>query len=182
MCNFHFVKFLIFRLVLSDDESLDRYNLNSSPTDRNEFVSSGSDTEDEIRRVLAKKTSSIVSTVSETKSISSDDMYNATTEEEGTIPKPKTESIKPLPEFLKGKKFYLSSNISSTDEMKLKRFISVYGGEITIVSSKSDYILSNTPKSKPAEYKGEVVKPLWIFECNDLEVLLPTQRYNFSDW
>lgn len=151
--------------------------MNSSPSARNEFVSSGSDTEDEIRRVLEKKTSSTVRTVNE-----SDDIYNATTEEEGSVPKSKTKPVTPIPEFLKGKKFYLSSNISSTDEIKLKRFIGVYGGEMTSVASNSDYILSNSPKATPAEYKGEVVKPLWIIECNDLEVLLPTQRYNFSDW
>lgn len=165
----------------SDNESLDRYNLNSSRAERNAFVSSGSDTEDEIRRVHEKKTSSLVSTDSGSKSISSD-IYDATTEEEITVPKPTSKSITPLPEFLKGKRFYLSRNISSTDEIKLKRFISVYGGELTLVASDSDYILSNKSKETPAEYKGEVVKPLWIFECNDLEMLLPTKRYNFSNW
>lgn len=164
----------------SDNESLDRYNLNSSRTERNHFVSSGSDTEDEIQRVLDKKSSS---TKSKLKSTSSDDVYNASTEEDETvIPTPHSTSIKPLPEFYKGKKFYLSSNVSSTDEIKLKRFISVYGGEITTTAVDSDYILSNKPKAMSSDYKGQVVKPLWVFECNELETFLPTQRYNFSDW
>lgn len=143
----------------SDNESLDRYNLNSSRTERNAFVSSGSDTEDD------------------------DDIYNATTEEEIITSKPNSKAPTPLPEFFKGKQFYLSKNISSTDEIKLKRFIAVYGGEMTLSAPNSDYILSNTPpKAISPEYKGEVVKPLWVFECNDLEMLLPTQRYNFSNW
>lgn len=164
----------------SDSESLDRYNLNSSRTERNNFVSSGSDTEDEIRRVLEKKTSSVVST--DSKNISSDDIYSATTEEESGTPKEASKSITPLPEFFKGKQFYLSRNISSTDELKLKRFIDVYGGQLTLNASASDYILSNTPKETHSEFKGEVLKPLWVFECNDLETLLPTKRYNFSNW
>lgn len=159
--------------MASDNESLDRYNLNSSRTERNNFVSSGSDTEDEIRRVLEKKTSSIVST---------DSIYSATTEEEIGTPKEKPKSITPLPEFFKGKQFYLSRNISSTDEIKLKRFIEVYGGQTTLNANASDYILSNHPKVTHSDFKGEVVKPLWVFECNDLETLLPTKRYNFSDW
>lgn len=145
------------------------------------FISSGSDTEDEIRRVLEKKTSSVVSTESPIKSSSSDDIYNATTEEETSSTKTSSKPLTPLPEFFKGKRFYLSRNVSSTDEIKLKRFISVYGGEVTITASTSDFIVSNTPKETPSEYKGEVVKPLWIFECNDLEILLPTHRYNFSN-
>lgn len=147
-------------------------------------MSSGSDTDDEIRRVLQKKTVSIVSTDSGSKNNSSDEMYNATTEEEGSQnnqPKLSPKSVSPLPEFFKGKRFYLSRNISSTDEIKLKRFISVYGGEITLVANDSDYILSNTPKATPSEFKGKVLKPLWVFECNDLEMLLPTKRYDFSE-
>lgn len=152
----------------SDNESFDRYNLNSSRVERNNFVSSGSDTEDEIKSVIKSK--------------SSDDIFNATTEEDTSVREETSKTVTPLPEFFKGKQFYLSRNISSTDEIKLKRFISIYGGEVTAAASDSDYIVSNSPKQTPAEYKGEVVKPLWIFECNDLEMLLPTQRYNFSNW
>lgn len=169
----------------SDEESLDRYNLNSSRIERNEFISSGSDTEDEIRRVLAKESSSIASTkaVRKSSSNSNDDIYNVTTEEEiNNTPNPSTATITPLPEFFKGIQFYLSRNISSTDEIKLKRFITVYGGTLTIAATNSDYIVSNSAKETPPQYKGEVVKPLWIFECNDLEMLLPTKRYNFSNW
>ncbi|XP_037038333.1 DNA repair protein XRCC1 [Bradysia coprophila] len=168
----------------SDNESLDRYNLNSSRVERNDFVSSGSDTEDEIRRVLEKKQSSTTDRITKSPP-SSDDIYNATTEEDegNTVTsKPSPSPITPLPEWFKGKRFYLSRNVSSTDEIKLKRFVTVYGGEVTLVASESDYILSNVPKATPAEYKGEVVKPLWIFECNESETLLPTRRYNFSNY
>ncbi|KAJ6634702.1 DNA repair protein XRCC1, partial [Pseudolycoriella hygida] len=128
------------------------------------------DTEDEVNRVLEKKNSSIASRAS-------DEIYNATTDEDViAVKSSNSTSITPLPEFFKGKCFYLSDNISSTDEIKLKRFISVYGGEITLDAIQSDYIVSNTPQATHSNYKGEVVKPLWIFECNDLEMLLPTKR------
>lgn len=171
-------------LASDNESSLDRYNLNSVKTERNCFVSSGSDTEDEIERVLASKkpsdSTASVDAIGRTTS-ESDDIYNATTEEDNASPRTATQSITPLPEFFKGKRFYLSGNISSTDEIKLKRFISVYGGEITLAAAKSDYILSNSAKNTPPEYMGEVVKPLWVFECNELETLLPTNRYNFSN-
>lgn len=183
-----FIRKTIIFSVLSDDsmssdnESFDRYNVNTSQNDRNEFISSGSDTEDEIRRVLEKK-SSVVSTDDVRASVSSDDIYNVTTEEEINVPRPpSSKSLTPLPEFFKSKRFYLSKNVTSTDEIKLKRFITLYGGEVTLHAINSDYIVSNSPKQTPPEYKGEVVKPLWIFECNDLEMLLPTKRYNFSNW
>ncbi len=175
--------------MASDNDSIDRYNLNSSKIERNRFVSSGSDTEDEICRVLAKKTTTTETTktvdIDSSDKANNDDIYNATTEEDddgsGSQSQSKITAATPLPELFKGKTFYLSQNISSTDEIKLNRYISVYGGAVTLVANKADYILSNKPKETSSDFKGEVVKPLWVFECNELETLLPTKRYNFSN-
>lgn len=166
--------------VTSDDD-LAKYELTSgnAQQERNECMSSGSDTEDEIEKVLEKQKASIKPSVSRPES--KNGVYDQTTEEEqlSNDSHPTDARISALPTFFVDKVFYLSSNLSSIDEIKLKRFISVYGGSLTTMSSQAHYILSNSAKSTPAGYAGEVVKPLWVYECNDMECMLPTKRYKF---
>lgn len=162
-----------------DDRYAEKSTYDSKPT-KNEVLSSGSDTEDEIDRVERKKAQAIIGEVKVV------DAYDQSTDDEQK-PAEKTpekisneqSALKPLPEFFAGKKFYLSSNLGSVDIIKLTRFIGVYGGKIIVNAADANYIVSNKAKQLPDNFPGEVVKPLWVFECNDLECLLPTHRYKF---
>ena len=145
-------------------------------------ISSGSDTEDELERVRQKKLQQTMQNNNTIKAASDleDDIYNKTTDEEP--PKCnafKSRSISPLPDFFKSKVFYLSSNLGNVDVLKLRRFITAYGGSETKLASEASFIISNSPKSVPSGFVGEIVKPLWVYECNDMECLLPTKRYKF---
>lgn len=161
------------------DDDDDRYNVksdygSSALTNINYNQPSGSDTEDEIERVLQRKKKLEVTI--------DDDIFNKTTDEDQPPSSSTNRSnspISPLPTFFKGKKFYLSRNLSSIEEIKLKRFITVYCGQLTRNAAEADYIISNKAKELDANFRGEVVRPLWVFECNDLECLLPTIRYTF---
>lgn len=169
---------------LSDDDDDvqedDRYNAKSDYVlEKNEVLSSGSNTEDEIDRILKKN-----GTTTHNKE-PLDDVYNVTTDEEQKFENPETKPgstkpIEPLPDFYKNKKFYLSSNLGSVEEIKLKRFITAYGGQIISYSTDANFIISNYDKKVSSTFQGEVVRPLWVFECNDMECLLPTRRYKFD--
>lgn len=172
----------------SDSDSDNRYAQKSDYDEKslkNEILSSGSDTEDEIDRVqrknaqpAAKRSAEIVADAA------NDDPYDKSTDDERTVVAVKKVSAKrsvtPLPEFFAGKKFYLSSNLGSVDTIKLTNFINIYGGKIIINAADANYILSAKAKQLPSDFTGEVVRTLWVYECNDLECLLPTERYRFG--
>lgn len=170
------------------------------PSDMNEILSSGSDTEDELDRVLERQkkaardgyTTAANAKPEKPKAIAADedddDAYSKTTDEEqrpvAVAARSATEtrnvSISPLPEFYRGKRFYLSSNLDSVEMIKLRRFVEVYGGQITRNAAEAEYIVSNKAKQLSPDFGGEVVRPLWVLECNDMECLLPTKRYKFD--
>lgn len=182
---------LDIRSNVSDDETVissdddDRYNAkgeyNKSPP-VNTALNSGSDTEDEIERVLKKQKTTVTNEKPSDTPLDDDEAYNKSTDDEKPAPPSELndKSISPLPEFYKGKKFHLSRHLSSVDEIKLQRFITVYGGRIIKNAADADYIISDKPKALSSDFVGEVLKPLWVFECNDMECLLPTKRYKFT--
>lgn len=169
----------------TDNRYVQKSDYDEKPA-KNEILSSGSDTEDEIERVqqknnarpAAKRTAEIVSDAA------NDDPYDKSTDDERPVVAINGDSSKrsvtPLPEFFAGKKFYLSQNLGSVDTIKLTNFINVYGGKIIINAAEANYILSAKAKQLPSDFAGEVVRALWVYECNDLECLLPTTRYRFG--
>lgn len=152
--------------------------------------SSDIDTEDEIERITQKQKQATKDSEKQTINKSpvkqttsnNNDIYDKTTEEdERKIDQNNdSKSISPLPEFFEMKTFYLCDNLSSIDIIKLRRFITVYKGEIIDRSDTADYVITNQLLSTVNnKIHGEIVKPLWVFECNDMECLLPTKRYKF---
>lgn len=76
----------------------------------------------------------------------------------------------------KDKVFYLNEDLPATDVIKLKTQIVSMAGKITEKSSKANYIIT-TGKRLPENITGEVLTSLWVYECNELEALIPTTRY-----
>lgn len=76
----------------------------------------------------------------------------------------------------KDKVFYLNEDLPATDVIKLKTQIVSMAGKITEKPSKANYIIT-TGKRLPENITGEVLTSLWVYECNELEALIPTTRY-----
>lgn len=74
-------------------------------------------------------------------------------------------------------KFYLNEDLHTVDVIKLKAFIKQYGGELIKHPVDANFIISKEKVTNLKDFNGEILKPLWIYECNDMECLLPTDRY-----
>lgn len=156
--------------ISEDEEMVVEHNYDATDEeDSNQCVDAGPDTEDEIERIQKKNQA----TEHKPPPINTD-IYDQSTEEEFNV-----QNKSPVSQFFQGKVFYLSRHLGAIDEIKLKRFIDSYGGTSTKLSSEANYIISNKPKQLPDNFNGEVVRPLWVYECNDMELLLPTKRYKF---
>lgn len=180
-------------LEVNDSSDSEQDNLYAQKSDcdentlKNEILSSGSDTEDEIERVKQKNARPTARRAAEiVADAANDDPYDKSTDDEqpvmaiNKLSSSVNRSVTPLPEFFAGKKFYLSNNLGSVDIIKLTNFINVYGGKLLTNAAEADYIVSAKAKKLPSDFPGEVVRALWVYECNDLECLLPTERYRFG--
>lgn len=79
-------------------------------------------------------------------------------------------------DFFNGKTFYIDESVGSVASMKLNTIINLLGGTVDkVLTSDIDY---NITDNKIYDF-GEVlqVKPEWIYECNDMEMFLPINRY-----
>ncbi|XP_052870138.1 DNA repair protein XRCC1 [Anopheles cruzii] len=80
-------------------------------------------------------------------------------------------------DFFNGKTFFLDNDVGAVDTMKLKKYIQSYKGVISNTPNNVEYIISRRKRPLPATSGAQLVKPLWIFECNEMECLIPVNRY-----
>lgn len=125
-------------------------------------ISSECDTEDEIKKIQKKK---------------SETSYDQSTDEDELNVSLKQLSEDNSSDLFNKKIFYLHESLSSVDVIKLKRLINIYKGDTIDVATKADYILSNKTFQQSSNSKGVVLKPRWVFECHDMECLIPIERY-----
>lgn len=156
----------------TDEEALAHYDLDDvaivddkPPT----YELSGSDTEEEIERVKQKQREN----AKEKDKNNGGGMYDKSTEEEENGGKEKETELN----FFKNKRFLIDEDVGAVDLIKLERYVELYKGSITKSAAEADFVVTRSPKPLPASFKGELVKPLWIYECHDMECLIPTQRY-----
>lgn len=147
-----------------DEDVVMQYDIDEKVHSIDDGSDSGSDTEDEIEKLQKAENNN--------KPSLADANYDKSTDDELELASQKsTQST----DFFKDKKFFLSSELGAVDLIKLKRFIEVHSGDILDEHVNADYVISN--KKHQSEYRGVVVKPLWIYECNDMDCLLPIKRY-----
>lgn len=80
--------------------------------------------------------------------------------------------------IFKDKTFYLSGSIGAVDEIKIRRIVVDNDGTISARASQADYIITKEEAdSGPSDSKGVAVQPLWVYECDDMNRLLPVNRY-----
>ncbi|XP_065084161.1 DNA repair protein XRCC1 [Ochlerotatus camptorhynchus] len=151
----------------TDEEALAHYDLDDVELVENPKPDtveiSGSDTEEEIERVKQKK---------QTKETGA--MYDKSTEDEGQ--NGNADAFAPL-EFFKGKTFFVDPEIGAVDMIKLERYIQLYKGTVAKTPAEAYYIVTRNNKPMGENFKGELIKPLWVYECHDMECLIPSQRY-----
>lgn len=83
-------------------------------------------------------------------------------------------------QVFKDKVFYLAGDLSATDVIKLKTQIVSMAGKITDRASKAGFVITAAGKKLPEDISGEVLTPLWVTECHELEGLIPTTRYKLK--
>ncbi|XP_069680650.1 DNA repair protein XRCC1-like [Periplaneta americana] len=127
---------------------------------------SGSDTEDEIQRVK--------NCTGQTKGVS---LYDEDTDVDSDVELPDTANmpLPHLPDLFVGKGFYLDEELDTDLRSKLQRYILAFKGSLLedIDDSQVDIVIAN----KKVKSRCPVVKPQWVWRCNDAEALLPTAQY-----
>lgn len=83
-------------------------------------------------------------------------------------------------QIYKGKTFYLNEDLPATDVIKLKNQISTMMGKITDQPSKANFIITEKGRRLPAGVSAEILISLWVYECFELEALIPTTRYRLK--
>lgn len=160
----------------TDEEALAHYDLDDvaivdaeqPPT----YELSGSDTEEEIERVKQKQREQAKTSKT---GPDNDGLYDKSTEEEEG--KNGGEGKEKELDFFRRKRFLLDDDVGAVDLIKLERYVELYKGSVTKTIVEADYVVTRHQKPLPASFKGELVKPLWVYECHDMECLIPTQRY-----
>ncbi|XP_055388783.1 DNA repair protein XRCC1 [Condylostylus longicornis] len=107
------------------------------------------------------------------------DIYDVTTDEDEFTKSKKLKLQKNGNNFFANMKFYLEPNLSDVDRKKLTHMIEEFGGSICETTKRVNYIITSQRDKylNLNNFNGEIVKPLWIFECNDMECFIPTKRY-----
>ncbi|XP_053693057.1 DNA repair protein XRCC1 [Sabethes cyaneus] len=151
----------------TDEEVLAHYDLDDVVMVEEKpetHVISGSDTEEEIERVKQKQR----------ERTDGNKMYDRSTEDEdkNTI----GETCSTL-DFFHKKIFFIDDGVGAVDAIKLKRYVELYKGTITDNANKAHYVITRDKKPMAESFRGELVKPLWVYECHDMECLIPVQRY-----
>ncbi|XP_053950988.1 DNA repair protein XRCC1 [Anastrepha ludens] len=137
-------------------------------------ISSGSDTEDDIERVLQNKRSHCTAEANETRSA-----FDASTEEEDFLAKKvKIEANLKGGMILKGLVFFICEDITSAERKIVENLIKTNGGTISFEMNEAQYLISNGLSTDKIRSKyGSLVKPDWIYECNDMEIKVPINKY-----
>uniref|UniRef100_A0A182PCC7 BRCT domain-containing protein n=1 Tax=Anopheles epiroticus TaxID=199890 RepID=A0A182PCC7_9DIPT len=102
-------------------------------------------------------------------------VYEKSTEEEGD--RHGEDSEMGSLDFFKGKKFYLHPELGAVDNIKLERYIHTFKGTVSKEMAGVDYVIARNKQTLPSSSRAELVKPLWVYECNDMECLIPVNRY-----
>lgn len=79
----------------------------------------------------------------------------------------------------KNKIFYLNEDLPASTVLKFKHTIRNMLGTLTKDPSKANYVITSQGKKLPKQINAtaEIVKDIWIQECNDLQAFIPTSRY-----
>ncbi|XP_056331649.1 DNA repair protein XRCC1 isoform X1 [Danio aesculapii] len=145
--------------------------------------SSGMDTEDELNRVeLASRKKKAAEQSADV--VKNEDPYGGSTDENTDAEEEEDKPIPELPDFLKGKRFYLYGKFPDNQKRLLLRYIIAFNGAVEdYMSEKVQFVITSEGWDDSFEdalmENGSLsfVKPTWIFAINDRQKMLPYQPY-----
>ena len=89
-----------------------------------------------------------------------------------------------LPNFFRGKNFYVDDNFTASARNLLIRYITACEGNVsrTLPSLNLDFVIISERNKRPEDFKlGDLktkfVKPSWVFACKDVEELVDPSKY-----
>ncbi|XP_050988094.1 DNA repair protein XRCC1 isoform X2 [Labeo rohita] len=144
---------------------------------------SGMDTEDELNRVEMERRKKKAVKESTAK-VKDEDPYGGSTDENTDAEEEEDKPIPELPDFLKGKRFYLYGKFPDNQKRQLQRYIIAFNGAVEdYMSEKVQFVITSEGWDESFEdalmENGSLsfVKPTWIFAINDRQKMLPYQPY-----
>nr|XP_057940042.1 DNA repair protein XRCC1 [Doryrhamphus excisus] len=166
----------------AEERKVDEYaastDVDDEPDDDDE---SAADTEDELQRV---ETENRQKKVAANKAPKEDDPYGGSTDENTDAEEEQDHPIPELPDFLKGKHFFLYGKFPANEQRLLTRYIIAFNGVLEdYMSDKVHFVV--TSQGWHASFEDALmdnsnlnfVKPAWIYNINERQRLLPYQPY-----
>ncbi|XP_015192058.2 DNA repair protein XRCC1 [Lepisosteus oculatus] len=153
------------------------------PDNSRDNEDSGMDTEDELKRVETEnRGKKLVSP--QAAGGQEEDLYAGSTDENTDVEEEKDQPVPELPEFLKGKHFFLYGEFPKKERRLLYRYITAFNGVIEdYMSEKVQFVITAQEWDDSFEdalmENGNLsfVKPRWIYICNERQKLVPHQPY-----
>ncbi|XP_067304007.1 DNA repair protein XRCC1 [Pseudorasbora parva] len=141
------------------------------------------DTEDELNRVEMERRRKKAAKES-AGAVKVEDPYGGSTDENTDAEEEEDKPIPELPDFLKGKRFYLYGKFPDNQKRLLLRYIIAFNGAVEdYMSEKVQFVITSEGWDESFEdalmENGSLsfVKPSWIFAINDRQKMLPYQPY-----
>ncbi|XP_036319922.1 DNA repair protein XRCC1 isoform X1 [Rhagoletis pomonella] len=144
------------------------------------LLSSGSDTDDEIRRVVENNSSDKAKTKKTNSSHNPKrDVFDLSTEEEEFLAKKlKVGADLKDKRVFKRLVFFICEDITPAERKRVEHLIKVNEGLITLEETEAHYLISTRMASDSnALLDKKIVKPDWIYECSDMEIIIPINKY-----
>ncbi|XP_049902718.1 DNA repair protein XRCC1 isoform X2 [Epinephelus moara] len=142
------------------------------------------DTEDELQRV-ENESRQKKAAAAEGKTVNQEDPYGGSTDENTDAEAEEDHSIPELPDFLKGKHFFLYGKFPNNERRLLLRYIVAFNGLIEdYMTEKVQFVVTsegwhNSFEDALMENSNlNFVKPAWIHAINERQKLLPYQPYS----
>lgn len=141
------------------------------------------DTEDELQRV--ENESRQKNTAAEGKAVKEEDPYGGSTDENTDAEAEEDHPIPELPDFLKGKHFFLYGKFPNNERRLLLRYIVAFNGVIEeYMTEKVQFVVTSEGWHDSFEdalmenSNLNFVKPTWIYAINERQKMLPYQPHS----
>ncbi|KAL7392867.1 hypothetical protein ABVT39_002896 [Epinephelus coioides] len=142
------------------------------------------DTEDELQRV-ENESRQKKAAAAEGKTVNQEDLYGGSTDENTDAEAEEDHPIPELPDFLKGKHFFLYGKFPNNERRLLLRYIVAFNGLIEdYMTEKVQFVVTSEGWHDSFEdalmenSNLNFVKPAWIYAINERQKLLPYQPYS----
>ncbi|XP_012684657.2 DNA repair protein XRCC1 [Clupea harengus] len=170
--------------VKEEDEDEDGYGGSTDADEPDRDAESGMDTEDELKRVETESKHKKREKGERRQGGGEEDPYGGSTDENTDAEEEVDKPIPELPEYLKGKHFYLYGKFPNNERRLLQRYIIAFNGTLEdYMGEKVQFVITSEGWHDSFEdalmenANLSFVKPKWIFAINDRQKMLPHQPY-----